>query len=442
MFRTLLSLAGLVAFLLIWWFLPRTEEEPVDGLDSHLVERSSETRSMDPVSMCDDTNGSLARDVVLGPGSKAPDQAVPVTERAATLRARLLWQSDGGPVAQARVEVLLGEGSAATSRRREVVTDDAGVFELTGLPRGKVLVHCFLGGWTEGTLNPSETTNLELHLEDGVTIQGVVVDERGVGIPSAAIFLSSEGHANLGEFVTRTLSDGTFRLRTATQYALIGAVAAGYVPSDHVLLETGAAEVRDVRLTMRPGGGSVFGTVTDEDGGSVPNARLVFSTGPRRLSEDPGGILTGKATRFFATSDAQGHYEVASLQPGDVTYACLAFGHATAFESVQVRNGEHKRVDIRLQPEAIVEGRIRKANGEPIENTWVFVLPEAQDRTDLEEAHRFTAPTDAHGRYRIVGLPQGASRANVDTTSDGSERATLQLLAGEVTTWNVDLALR
>ena len=204
----------------------------------------------------------------------------------------IVLSAGGGPVQDARVRVgpasfqnvVLEDGTAVpASPALEVRTDAEGAFRVEGVPPGTVSVLVRAGGLAparEGLeLEPGARATLNIELQRGVTVTGVVLDAAGRTVPGAKIaqgsyaeFLSSYVHAG---------PDGSFRLDGLPVGAV--SIGAGSKGLGVARLDTTAApgQVLTWNPVLRVGDG-VSGTVVDETG--VPRVGWLVSAAERTRS--------------------------------------------------------------------------------------------------------------------------------------------------------------
>jgi protocatechuate 3,4-dioxygenase beta subunit len=155
-------------------------------------------------------------------------------------------------------------------------------------------------------------------------------------------------------------------------------------------------------------GGSIRGTVVDEQGRGVAGARVIplskaSGTMPRVKDvfvSEAGSVVTGAAGEFILKSIAAGS-ETLRVNHADYTFATA--------EGIEVLDGRATEgVEITLTKGGTVEGYVYGARGNPQATVTLFF----QDASGYggsadEEAGRLgTAITDANGYYRVTALPE------------------------------------
>jgi hypothetical protein len=135
-------------------------------------------------------------------------------------------------------------------------------------------------------------------------------------------------------------------------------------------------------------------------------------------------------------SDGKGAFALAELAPGDAHLRVTAAGFAPISTAVTVPDtgGRHPLVVDRVEmvAEGVAEGTVLDPNDAPVAGarvaedhvaTWLVVGASAEG----------TATTDAHGRFRLGGLPEGAVTLEAYAPEYGRARTTVAVLAGRTT---------
>jgi protocatechuate 3,4-dioxygenase beta subunit len=120
-----------------------------------------------------------------------------------------------------------------------------------------------------------------------------------------------------------------------------------------------------------------------------------------------------------ATSDADGNYRLTNVPPG--RYFLNPFAPAFVISGVNqaawqpgrmlnvVANDKLEGIDFMLVRGGVVTGRVTHADGRPLVEGMVRVMPaeEAERKRPLYDMNPFTFQTDDRGVYRLYGLPPG-----------------------------------
>jgi protocatechuate 3,4-dioxygenase beta subunit len=189
---------------------------------------------------------------------------------------------------------------------------------------------------------------------------------------------------------TRTDADGRFRLTLRVrQPHRVRAEAPGL--AGRTLKDVAPGTAVAIDLTA---GGTIEGVVRDgETGQPAPGVRV--ETADEDAVASPGDPDVG---RIRATTDANGRFRLAGLGPGrhSVTARARGRGHA-ARHAVALG----ARVELTLEPTATLYGQVTGPDGAPVAGAIVTPVG-VRNRTSTD-----SAPTDAQGRYEVIGLAGG-----------------------------------
>jgi len=214
-------------------------------------------------------------------------------------------------------------------------------------------------------------------------LDGVVVDERGVGLPGAKVALLGPRGARTAVLTDRA---GAFRLD--------GLGGEGHrleiVHPDFVPRVVDARAGRDeLRVALEPGAG-VDGTVRDGTTGRVPaRVAIVVRAGGREraLTVDGGG-------RFGGWGLPAGAAVVEARAPG---YATVA-REVTLVAATRPRDITLRDLELVMQRGARLRARVLDTHGDPVAAATVAIAGQR-------------GQTDARGEVTLDGLPPGRSRA-------------------------------
>lgn len=358
---------------------------------------------------------------------------VVMLEPESVVHGRVVDLRSGLPLAGASVRVA-GGGSVAdmllefVKPAAQVRTDAQGGFRLGGLAAGPLKLgveaagHRALGlGDLE--LAPGEVRDLgTLRLSTGAAVWGKVSDERGPLVDVSVRAFSSNGAVNRqgrtdaqGFYRIEGLPAGTFSvMRMDFAMELSGSVMD--VMRDLRMETVTLAEDEERRVDLgvvSDAGTRLLGTVRDV-AGPVPGAMVAL------IPESRGGRMG------FATTDAEGRYEIGRIVPGRyaVSVAALEGGSSVApgqpgsavVRSLSLSAGVEHRHDVTL-PGGTLEGVVVAADGgAPIRDARVVL-----DRSDagaLESdwlamlgGRVGETYADAQGRFRFRHLPGGTYAA-------------------------------
>jgi protocatechuate 3,4-dioxygenase beta subunit len=357
---------------------------------------------------------------------------------------------DGRPVADAEVRAAALSGMALWPDLREVFTDDAGRFRVTGLPRRTIhlmaLHEAGTSAVTTADLGAAPAASVELTLAVRGSIAGLAVDGQGRPLPEAQITARSTAlWTNKGPIKSASITSwdlrgiptlvadagGRFRFNGLPdgRYAL-SAVRPGAPPDHRTLQPSVEASPGDgeVRVVVR-GDGQVKGSVVLE-GGSPPDAFSValVSTVP--------APFTGTAGAFTLAAPAGRHRLVitgptfATRELEDVT---VAEGEARDLGTITVQRGRSLTGRV-LAPDGtpvaeaqVVAGQFLSGGG-----TQLYIPTESggAQETTTDQSGQFVLSGFAPGPLVVVAERAGQGRS--DTVSIPPQQASAE----------VDLVLR
>ena len=258
----------------------------------------------------------------------------------------------------------------------------------------------------------------DLRLADH-TISGVVVDRDTGGPPAegGAVFASRRGATSGGRHVAIDAAGG-FRLRgLASGVYDLYVHAEGYASAQHEGVRVGAGTVGLEPVRIEVSRGASLTVRLADHAAHMPFEIEFESDGAVRRSP---GASTDEAGAFEGTW---------TLLPGSWTVHLRAAGVGRAARVVTLRPGGAAEAlflpaDLeRFEGRVAVEGRLRRAGGEPVEGAHLFLfgvdaeLPADEDRqrkaiTDAEG--RFRAEGFLPGRWRLSGVLAGGAEVRFD----------------------------
>lgn len=336
-------------------------------------------------------------------------------------------------VVDGRVVDARGEGIAGArvvqrvyEADREVATDEAGRFRMRLSSRNdSTRLVVAAEGYAEAVANvaqrgPGELTLAPIALEPETRLHGRVLDTQGRPVEAAQV---RNRRLRLAEW-TATDADGRFEL---------GALAPGGPTAwlevrhpDFAWLERDAEPVDEpLELTLERGY-AVGGRVRDPDGAVVAGAWVRLGSSHSPGNEPP------------VTTDAQGRFVLGQRTSGFAHVWVWADGFASrrAMASPPSNGADTVEVEVTLEPERVLRGRVLLPGGEP--KLWALVYVE--DRGDPRQGTRFDSLqswSDAQGRFALRGIPGGPVRAGA--TVSGFRRVEVDL--PEVTSEELELRL-
>jgi hypothetical protein len=260
-------------------------------------------------------------------------------------------------------------------------------------------------------------------LQPGITIQGMVTDDRGHRLTNICVGVDASNLAEIGpDFYTQiAYTDNGFYQATdlppgqyqvdfgcggSPQYAdqwfnhRPSQLTAGYLS-----VPTGTATVNAV---LQPAG-SIAGVVTGAGGRPLANICVTAIT-PQSYDNDvfviggPGQPVTNKRGAYLITGLAAGSYDIMVNGCGSARFAQQWYrGKLTAASAtpVRVRTGrETTGIDARLTEGGAISGRVVGPGGKPLANICVSAV-------DFAALSGSFAQTGRTGRYTLTGLNTG-----------------------------------
>ncbi len=278
-------------------------------------------------------------------------------------------------------------------------------------------------------------------LEDALaTLSGQVQTEDGQGLADASIQLvpqeKQSQRLSTHDAVTRSQSDGQWTLKDLPpgEYVL-SASAPGFLPSQiEIEARAGEAEGKIV-LTLKAGGQSLSGAISDLTGGTV--AAAIVHVFP--LS------VTGLDRRRSASaqSDDAGHYQL-NLGAGRYLVQALHTDYVPKSQVVEIGAGA-QTLDFGLSPGAVVEGVVHHlGTGEIVPGARVSYSTKRVSRFNIfsDSVGGGSVRADAQGHFRISGLHSGSLELSARGDNAATSEPTLVALgiAEQVTDVHLYLA--
>jgi hypothetical protein len=327
--------------------------------------------------------------------------------RGETLAGRVVDERD---VPIAGVEILLDEKVVA-------LTDARGQWRLDDVTRDVTLAPR-KAGWAGAPRAVSLTERRDLWSIDfrlrpvEARLDGVVVDERGVGLAGARVALMGARGARTAALTDRA---GAFRLDG------LGGSDAHRLEISHPdfapRVVDAVAGREELRLALDPGAG-VDGTVRDGTSGRVPaGVAVVVRAGGRERA-----LTVDRAGRFSGWGLPVGAAVVEASAPG---YATVA-RPITLVAGTRPREITTRDLDLVMERGARLRARVIDTHGDPVAAAAVVVAGRR-------------GRTDARGEVTIDGLPPGRGRATAEANGLRATSDELDLRSDE--TARVELRL-
>jgi len=321
-----------------------------------------------------------------------------------------------GPVVGAWV--VTGEGTAL----RESMTDGAGFYQLHGVVGTDVRLRAELWGYSDGrigpefaalsNLTPGRTVVVDLHMERGQPIHGVVVDAGGRPLRGAEVYV--DGYAD--GWRVRTDATGKFTLPAASpgQTITLGAKAKGFTPGYGRVTTAASGPTRNARISMRPLT-TVRGRLRSSNGEPLQNAYVqVAGHGGGRV--DPIALEWAWLSfeRWAVQPDGTFEHPAPIADSGFVVRASAA-GHAPqSSERVALSAGRSDyAVDLVLEAGGALSGRVVADGSVPVAGAHITLVERPSGTTTTNWTYpgalgpATAAVTDRHGGFSVDRLPRG-----------------------------------
>ena len=336
---------------------------------------------------------------------------------------------DGGEivgVVRSEAEVPLRDVqvvAVATGAKVQQHSGADGRFRLCPLPPGVYELRFEASGYFPGSqtaqVEAGKTASVELVLQEGSRLTGVVVDEAGRPVEGARLDANlaqpPEEDACAAEGRTRSKPDGTF--------VLAGLCAAPYeLAVRHDDYRSHGANVEapqdGVRVVLAKGL-ELSGTVVDEGGRPVAGAQVIVAV-------------------KSAPSGARGEFTIRGLKPGrQAVLASLRTDSGERSAGTLVELPAEAPVRLQFEAGAPISGKVVDAQGQPVAGALVILFPVEPPGPRTGPSCSHSAPpgtqyarTDADGSFRWNWLKPGAWYVGLHDS--GAEPLTVQAGASDV----------
>jgi len=305
---------------------------------------------------------------------------------------------EGVPVPDAEVHASSVSSKTHVSAHMQTRTDERGRFAIERIVSGRLSLEARARGYASSqpqsmVIEPlGQYPNIEIRLTPAVTLRGIVVDARDLGLPDVEVQAHRDGSPSppmgmttdeSGEFVIEGLSEGSHMV-TARRGGYSPVILRGVQPGDEPL------EIHMVAT------GGIRGQVVGASGEAVTNfnVRIEMWT-PAAGGRARPGSLSG--SRFLGTG---GTFSIGELDPGSYDIVVTGSGFAPARKKgIQVLSHQFTEVELALSRSGSIEGRVRSAKtGEPIAGAQVMALS-GYDGSSVA--------TDADGHFQLKDVTPG-----------------------------------
>lgn len=322
----------------------------------------------------------------------------------------------GALVSHRRSELMRMPGGVAMSAggRGDVVAAGAdGTFRISGLEPGVISLSAAGAGRVSRepvaiSMGIAENrTGVEIYVDAGFTIRGVVIDQRGKPVTGATVDLGGDSGAESatsaadGSFAIGPVAPGSYNL-----VAYGGDVISGLMTGTQVEVES--ADRDGVKLEVRTG---------VKIRGRVKPAQIASVTLDLGRSKIRGGFAAISALGGNQT-EADGVFEIGPVEPGKpVALAAVSESGLRGSAEVEVPESGADGVIIELGEAASIAGQVTDSSGKPVAGVFVSANPAGpvQQRVIVNgaEISGRRATTNDEGRYTIAGLEAGSYKVAV-----------------------------
>jgi uncharacterized GH25 family protein len=304
----------------------------------------------------------------------------------------------GGPLADATVTVQPSPTGAfaLTGSVRRATTDANGEYSLEGLSPGEETIgvsHAKYNSVAKTVVLKGKETKLDVTLEGGMTVSGVVVTDSGAPVADAEVEAYSAG---AGGERARTNASGAFEMQglRAGRYRF-SAAKNGYVEGTQSDVDISAGT--PIRIVLQSGG-TILGRVTGLAEADMANVTVSARTG---------------RTSSSAVVDPQGNFRIEGAPTGTVSVSAVlqprdfAGRRTSGTQTVELAPGGSQQVTIDFRGDVVIRGRVIR-NGKPLTNASVSFNPR---RSNAQASSNGT--TDEQGMYSVSGLEEGEHNVSV-----------------------------
>ncbi|HET8796354.1 MAG TPA: carboxypeptidase regulatory-like domain-containing protein, partial [Thermoanaerobaculia bacterium] len=317
---------------------------------------------------------------------------------------------NGAPLSDVGVAVAPSPtgGFALSGSENRATTDTNGEYTLEALTPGEETItfsHAKHLSKSQRVTLKGREMKLDVQLEGGVRVSGIVVTEAGVPVPDADVRASSAAGMMQS---ARTNASGQFELDSlaAARYRFT-ASARGY--ADGVLEDFDTSSGAPLRIVLKQGG-TIYGSVTGLSEQELANAYVMAR-----------GAGSGAQTPI----DASGSYRLEGAPIGAVQVTAYVRSgmnaKSTAPKSVTVTAGAPMQVDLTFRSDVVIRGRVTR-NRQPVSGGSVLFYQRSGG------AMSNNATIDDRGNYSISGLEDGEYLVTVlDMQRSGSYSTSYQV---------------
>ncbi|MED4278752.1 carboxypeptidase regulatory-like domain-containing protein, partial [Priestia megaterium] len=348
-----------------------------------------------------------------------------LTPNPGTIQGTITAAGTGAPIPESIVQVIRKDGTIVN----EVITNEAGSFNITGLAPGfytLVVINSRFQGKTVGFQVFSDqitTANVLLQPNPGTLVGSVTDSFTGRPISNASILVfPSQSLTPIAQAVTDQAGLYTIVGLAQGEYEVVAAATNFARRGTGALILSGESTVANIQLFPNPA--TVSGTVTTPEGAPISNATIQV------LDQNETVLGTG-------ITDQNGNYAISNLPEGTLTIIASSSGFATQLTAATVTAGQVlSNVNIQLNPlSGNLSGKIiNGVTGEPI--IGAIAIVRTASGTNIVIA---TDTTDTEGNYFIEGLSPGTYSVIGSSTGFGTVTVGAIVQANETVNANLIL---
>jgi hypothetical protein len=381
--------------------------------------------------------------------------------------------ADGAPLAHVDVSAAKKGAWFGFDDRavRKTKSDDKGVFELSAVTPGRVLVKAEKEGFLEGdpvkvdVVDGGRASDIEVVLGLGSSITGSVTWADGK--PAVDVQVSVEFDksqlAGMGAFNAARGAKGSAKSDSQGKFVVTGLGAVPFTVTaealsaeDKIALEKSDAKTKrdhmqharrdgvapgtkDLALVLKPAA-TVAGIVLDTTGAPVKEFQLrAWSVGTGMLADLGQDVIE----ESLSADDGKFRLPIPREGKWKITAASTGFATSAPIEFTMPRNASDPELALTIEKASIVKGVVRDIAGVPVGGADVDLStgqPAWQKALSNEKAPHAVSEKD--GTFVLTGLRSGKNTLVADSKQSArSEPAVLDLAAGE-TREGVVLVLR
>jgi len=328
-----------------------------------------------------------------------------------------------GPAAHSTITYRTSGGDRRLAPR--CMTNQAGIAIIADLAPGRMVVH---GDRHERgqrvEIEAGKTTTVEITYPAGMLLRGIVIDDNEHPIAGALIETAMPMLVGRDPHVLAISGgDGRFEIRSAFRPCLVGARAQGFLaaPLQYPAMGTDI----EVKFQLVPGGGTVDGTVVDEQGDPIADALVCIGAGKLQgLGIAAMDGSTPLPLPALVRSNQEGKFRALAIPPGNAEVWARAVNKSPWRGTCSVANYGTSALRITMQRGGILRGFVRTATGDPVPKAEVI-------HGEWQQVENVRTYSDASGAFELRSLPLGAIEVRAEHDREGRKTATVHLAPGK-----------